>query len=154
MPVSLRYKGEKKFYTNFGALTSVIIILLMVAYIGTEIKLMLSQTQYEQTQTVLSVVERDQATGSQAYSNVVANGVYADMTFGMRAFHNNFTQFNDPSYFTLRFLQQTQSYSTFYKVYTSTTITVNSTNCLNHPLFRIDPDTGLTPLDMNNDQLY
>jgi hypothetical protein len=42
MPVTLRYKGEKKFYTNFGALTSVIIILLMVAYIWTEIKLMLS----------------------------------------------------------------------------------------------------------------
>lgn len=37
MPVTLRYKGEKKFYTNFGALTSVIIILLMVAYIWTEI---------------------------------------------------------------------------------------------------------------------
>ena len=30
LPVTLRYKGEKKFYTNFGACTSLIIILLMV----------------------------------------------------------------------------------------------------------------------------
>jgi hypothetical protein len=83
MPVSLRYKGEKKFYTNFGALTSVIIILLMVAYIYTEIIIMLSQTKYTSSQTVSSVVERDQATGSQEYLNVVSNGRYAEMTFGV-----------------------------------------------------------------------
>jgi hypothetical protein len=46
MPVTLRYKGEKKFYTNYGAVTSLLIILLMVAYIGTEISVMLSLTKY------------------------------------------------------------------------------------------------------------
>lgn len=48
MPVTLRYKGEKKFYTNFGALTSLIVVFLMIAYIITEIKVMLSQTKYTQ----------------------------------------------------------------------------------------------------------
>ncbi len=34
MPVTLRYKGQKKFYTNFGALTSLILVLFMIVYIG------------------------------------------------------------------------------------------------------------------------
>lgn len=113
MPVSLRYKGEKKFYTNYGACTSLLIILLMLAYIYTEIMLMLSQTQYESTQTVKTVVERDLATGLEAYDNVVASGVYVDMTFGIRAFHENFTDFNDPSYFTINFSQLENEYNAF-----------------------------------------
>ena len=32
MPIALRYKGEKKFYTNFGAIVSAILILLMLLY--------------------------------------------------------------------------------------------------------------------------
>jgi hypothetical protein len=32
----LRYKGEKKFYTNFGALTSLFIILLVMTMAGYE----------------------------------------------------------------------------------------------------------------------
>jgi hypothetical protein len=30
MPVTLRFKGEKKFYTNFGACVSIVIILVIV----------------------------------------------------------------------------------------------------------------------------
>ena len=32
LPISFRYKGEKKFYTNFGALTSIIVILIVLSY--------------------------------------------------------------------------------------------------------------------------
>lgn len=41
MPVTMRYKGEKKFYTNYGAVTSIVIILLMLSYIGSQISVML-----------------------------------------------------------------------------------------------------------------
>jgi len=36
LPITLRYKGEKKFYTNFGALTSLFIILLVMTMAGYE----------------------------------------------------------------------------------------------------------------------
>ena len=32
LPITLRYKSEKKFYTNFGALTSVILIIAMLGF--------------------------------------------------------------------------------------------------------------------------
>lgn len=59
LPITLRYKGEKKFYTNFGACASLLIVLLMVAYIWTEINLMLSLSQYTSTSTQSTVSLRD-----------------------------------------------------------------------------------------------
>ena len=153
MPVSLRYKGEKKFYTNYGACTSLLIIVLMLAYIYTQIMLMLSQTQYESTQTVKTVVERDLATGLEAYDNVVANGVYVDMTFGIRAFHENLTDFNDPSYFTINFSQLENEYNAFNDQWIQTESQLKSTDCLNHPLFVLDEDSGLTPIGQTQEQL-
>ncbi|CDW77920.1 UNKNOWN [Stylonychia lemnae] len=44
-PITLRYKGEKKFYTNFGALTSSLIIAGMLALTIYQVTLMLSQSQ-------------------------------------------------------------------------------------------------------------
>eukprot|EP00347_Sterkiella_histriomuscorum_P022902 403336727 len=44
-PITLRYKGEKKFYTNFGALTSTLIIAGMVALTVYYVALMLSMSQ-------------------------------------------------------------------------------------------------------------
>jgi hypothetical protein len=32
IPISFRYKGEKKFYTNFGALTSLFVVLAVLSY--------------------------------------------------------------------------------------------------------------------------
>ena len=32
LPITLRYKTEKKFYTNYGACTSITIILVMLAF--------------------------------------------------------------------------------------------------------------------------
>ena len=44
LPVTLRYKGEKAFYTNFGALTSCIIMLVMVGFVLSYVKVMLSNS--------------------------------------------------------------------------------------------------------------
>lgn len=41
LPVTLRYKGEKSFYTNFGALTSCIVMLVMLSFTMTYVKEML-----------------------------------------------------------------------------------------------------------------
>jgi|LakMenEpi03Aug12_release.lakeMendotaPanAssembly.Ray.scaffolds.fasta_scaffold1033508_1 hypothetical protein len=32
IPITLRYKGEKSFYTNFGALASLLVILTMIGF--------------------------------------------------------------------------------------------------------------------------
>ena len=56
LPVSLRYKGQKKFYTNYGACTSLCVILAVLGYIYSQIMLMLSYTQYTMTQTSSSII--------------------------------------------------------------------------------------------------
>ena len=33
LPITLRYKGEKSFYTNFGALTSNIVVIVLVSFL-------------------------------------------------------------------------------------------------------------------------
>ena len=38
LPITLRYKNQRKFYTNFGALTSVFIFILVFSMLGAELK--------------------------------------------------------------------------------------------------------------------
>ena len=71
LPVTLRYKGEKKFYTNYGAVTSLLIVLLMLTYLYTEVMRMLAKSQYTSTETVYTVIERDKVTGDWSYENIV-----------------------------------------------------------------------------------
>ena len=120
LPVTLRYKGEKKFYTNYGAVTSLLIVLLMLTYLYTEVMRMLDRSQYTSTETVFTVIERDSATGAWSYDNIVEMGTYVDMTFGIRAMHQNGTDFNDSSYFTFDFKQREAVYSTFLSSWTET----------------------------------
>ena len=40
LPITLRYKSEKMFYTNFGACTSIALILTMVGLLISEITVM------------------------------------------------------------------------------------------------------------------
>ena len=42
LPITLRYKAEKKFYTNFGAATSVLIILTMLGFAASDFATMLA----------------------------------------------------------------------------------------------------------------
>ena len=46
LPVSLRYKGQKKFYTNYGACASLCVILALLGYIYSQIMTMTSYTDY------------------------------------------------------------------------------------------------------------
>ena len=45
IPITLRYKGEKSFYTNFGALASTIVMLVMIVFAFSYINVMLSNTK-------------------------------------------------------------------------------------------------------------
>lgn len=153
LPITLRYKGEKKFYTNFGALTSLLIVLLMVAYIWTEINLMLSLTQYTSTSTSSTVMLRDYQDGEFSYATLVEQGNYADMTFGISARFWNGTNFYDPSYFTLVLEQESQSYNSFNNNYDTEITTLEFANCLESYLFALDSETGVTPLGMTSETL-
>lgn len=44
-PVTLKYKGERRFYTNFGALTSIVIILVMVSLVLVQLITMFKRKQ-------------------------------------------------------------------------------------------------------------
>jgi len=41
LPITFRYKGQKKFYTNYGAITSLLLILCVLGYLGTCIHTMM-----------------------------------------------------------------------------------------------------------------
>ena len=45
LPITLRYKSEKMFYTNFGAATSILLILGMIGILSSELVKMFSLTE-------------------------------------------------------------------------------------------------------------
>ena len=45
LPITLRYKAEKKFYTNFGAATSIVLMFVMVGFLWAYIREMLADTR-------------------------------------------------------------------------------------------------------------
>jgi hypothetical protein len=49
LPITLRYKGEKKFYTNFGAATSCVLILTIFVIFSNSVHTMLSDTRISQS---------------------------------------------------------------------------------------------------------
>ena len=56
-PITLRYKGQKKFYTNWGAATSIFLILVIFAYIGTLTHEMVNSTVYYSKQNTAPISE-------------------------------------------------------------------------------------------------
>jgi len=40
LPVTFRFKGEKKFYTNFGAATSLVLLFLIIGLLGLDLSSM------------------------------------------------------------------------------------------------------------------
>ena len=99
LPITFRYMGEKKFYTNFGALNSIFIVLLVLAYSYTEVSLMLDKRKYTTTSTTSSTLQRDLQTGEFAYDTLLSKGEYANLTFGIKVMNDNGSAFFDPSYF-------------------------------------------------------
>ena len=59
LPITLRYKSEKMFYTNFGAFTSIFIILSMMGLFVNEIIVMFARTQVTQSTTTILNVNKD-----------------------------------------------------------------------------------------------
>lgn len=92
------------------------------------------------------MIQRDEATGSESYDEIVKNGVYADMTFGLKAFHQNRTSFNDPAYFSYAFTTRKMEYEAIYDTYKFNNGILPSESCINHDLFIIDSGTGLNPI--------
>ena len=58
LPITLRYKMEKKFYTNFGALSSVILLLVVVVFIYLEVSVMFQKTQVSETSQTGFITDR------------------------------------------------------------------------------------------------
>ena len=57
LPITLRYKQQKKFYTNYGACTSITIIFLMLGFIGSYLIQMFADTQI--TEAVFTKLIKD-----------------------------------------------------------------------------------------------
>lgn len=57
LPITLRYKTEKRFYTNYGACTSISIILVMLAFFASYLVRMLADK--DTTETVLTKLIRN-----------------------------------------------------------------------------------------------
>ena len=56
-PITLRYKSEKMFYTNFGAATSIFIIVVMLILFVGELLVMLAKSKV--TQSITSILTKN-----------------------------------------------------------------------------------------------
>jgi hypothetical protein len=138
LPITFRYKGEKKFYTNFGALTSILVILLVLAYTYTEINLMLGYTKFTTTDTKSSTLERDQATGDQQYDYLLETAEYANITFGIKVMHANDTVFWDDRYFTVNISQTNATWNVFENIYEKQSSVLKLKSCADDWFFQTD----------------
>ena len=59
LPITLRYKQEKKFYTNFGALTSCVLVITVFSFATSYILAMLADENPKTQQKTLFVAEKD-----------------------------------------------------------------------------------------------
>ena len=49
LPITLRYKQEKKFYTNYGACASIVMVLIMLSFFASYLVRMLADTEITQS---------------------------------------------------------------------------------------------------------
>mmetsp|Transcript_33378 Transcript_33378/g.24128 ORF Transcript_33378/g.24128 Transcript_33378/m.24128 type:complete len:212 (+) Transcript_33378:75-710(+) len=90
LPITLRYKGEKKFFTNFGALTSLFVIIAMLALLLNEISKMTSMTDITSMQvTKLTSLKPDYSANP--------NQLGTDFMFGFRFIDQQGNDFKDES---------------------------------------------------------
>ena len=80
LPVTFRYKGEKKFYTNFGAATSLVLLLCILGLLGSDISSMVLRKTDPNIQlvTLFSNANMDE---TERFSGSPANFI-----FGVRVF--------------------------------------------------------------------
>ena len=84
LPITLRYKMEKKFYTNYGALASLILIILVLVYVYSDVAVMLQKTKLTQTQSTRISALRPDVVGTQV-----------PFSFGYRILDSHGAIFND-----------------------------------------------------------
>lgn len=90
LPITLRYKMEKKFYTNFGALASVFLLLAIGVFIYIEVDLMISKTQVTGTSQTNFVTDM---------TNLIKPMTLVPFSFGFRIKYSSQNQiFNDDTY--------------------------------------------------------
>ena len=63
LPITFRYKSQKKFYTNYGALTSLIVICCVLGYLGVCFHTMFSYTDYTTTSVSQAIEDRPDVYG-------------------------------------------------------------------------------------------
>ena len=59
LPITLRYKSEKMFYTNFGAFTSILLVLAMIGILISEITTMFAKNKIVQSVTSIPTRSKD-----------------------------------------------------------------------------------------------
>ena len=90
LPITLRYKEEKKFFTNFGAATSILLMLGMVALLVTGLRDMVENVEITQTTTFKLISGKP--------SELETRG--GTFLFGYRILDADNNLFNDPTILT------------------------------------------------------
>ena len=98
LPITLRYKGEKKFYTNFGALTSLFIILLVLGMAGVELQDTLLKTSSAVTSVTKLEKEKDITERTPDAKNSFGFGFHIMMQNGTKLKIENFRRYITPKF--------------------------------------------------------
>ena len=108
LPITLRYKAEKKFYTNFGAATSVLLILTMLGFATSYVIAMLADENPKVMQKTAFIAEKDKElessggdflfgfrlvdTESGADFNIKEEGAASYLTAGIVTYRNTWNE--------------------------------------------------------------
>ena len=122
MPITLRYKQEKRFYTNWGAATSIVIILVMLGFFASNLINMFADTNTTETILTKLVVNKEPATTSSS----TYNGTFI---FGFRILDADSNAFWDQSIIKWSVVTTKKTWSSALEIYEPFMTTYYLSNC-------------------------
>lgn len=127
LPITLRYKMEKKFYTNFGALASVILLLVVGVFIYLEVSLMISKTE---------VTGTSQSNFINSRSSDVHPQTFVPFSFGFRIRTTTTNQiFSDDTYLNVSLNQVSNLWDENSQSYTQVQTPLQLVSCTDSSVF-------------------
>ena len=93
LPITFRYKAEKKFYTNFGAMTSIILMITTIAFSVSYFREMFSDDRVSQQSVRKLILNREE---------VDNEGNHASFAFGFQILDENNEIFDYSDYSVLK----------------------------------------------------
>ena len=118
LPITLRYKQEKRFYTNWGAMTSIFIIMLMLGFLVSSLLTMFADTNVTEVVTTKLIKNKD-------FQNLEEG----NFIFGFRVIDSNDQLFEQSDILSWDIVTNEAEWNNATQSYSTTPTVYELTNC-------------------------